>query len=248
MYRTGNPAVKLICGVYPCIGIGENKATLREGGLSKISNLLRKVEGVPRLNLRESALGPTKGERKMSANPKKTDKVEIDARIAAIVERAEALNVSVETYTKLGLVEEAEKYLTALEDRKTAIAKAETSGRSNNRFDLFYRKIASGFLAEGKRPVGVEDREYSFGLLGLYPKEGRGGGSSDWASKGVAKSLATLSAANLLRPEYDKAYRAIVSGKATEGVKLPADIRDAYLALIPDNVKRAVRLPVPKTE
>jgi len=171
----------------------------------------------------------------------KSEKVEKVAKVGAgneaLIEEAKSLGVKVDALLRAGLLEEAREKI----EREKTLAKAKEAalivGRSANRFALFYRKIGESLKA-GRLPSGVEDREYTFGILGLYPKEGRGGGVSDWANKGASKGNALF--AEIVRTgnaeAFLKAYDKVRTGEATEGVKTGID----YLKGFAPEIRKAL--------
>ena len=76
----------------------------------------------------------------------------------ALEARAAELNVDISRLITAGLVEDAKVLLDTKQAQVDAESAARKSGRSNNRYDLFNRKIATR-IKEGKLPTGTEDRE-----------------------------------------------------------------------------------------
>jgi len=153
------------------------------------------------------------------------------SKIEDLKKRASRVGAPISNLLKAELIEEAEALVIANEKRLEA-EEAVTLAGTTNRFKIFYNKTYKP-LSEGKLPRDIEDREFFFGLRDLYPREGRGGGTSDWGNKGVAKALSVLLALGALNPDYASDFKAVAFGKAKEADKIPGGRKFS----IPDNLK-----------
>ena len=182
----------------------------------------------------------------MSKKSNRKVEAKVDATPNPLVDEAKVYGLDparIEALIAAGFEDDARALVESEKARISAETEAKAAARRKNRYSGFFSAVVTP-LRKGKLPNSVENRENAISLIRLVPERG-----DDFKSRYAAKDLFALYAAGFLRPEVVRAIDALAAGEVGKGKgweALKPELRDPVLALIPENVRKAVGIETPK--